>query len=69
MNRQRWTFAAVILGITVLSAGMNPSPAQADRDRLRGEVGLYYDELSPYGDWVDDTEYGSAWSPRNVGSD
>lgn len=68
MKRQRWTYAAVILGIFVLSAGMNASPARADHDSYRDEVGLYYDELSPYGDWVDDTEYGYAWCPRNVGS-
>lgn len=68
MNRQRWTFAAVMLSIIALSAGISPSPARAEHDSYRDEVGLYYDELSPYGDWVDDTEYGYAWCPRNVGS-
>jgi hypothetical protein len=69
MNRQRWIFSAVILGLIVLSAGINPTPARADHDSYRDEVGLYYDELSPYGEWVDDTEYGYAWCPRGVGSD
>ncbi len=68
MNRPRWIFSAVILGLIVLSAGINPTPARAEHDSYRDEVGLYYDELSPYGDWVDDTEYGYAWCPRNVGS-
>lgn len=69
MNRQRWTFSAVILGVIVLSAGMTASPARADHGSLRAEVGIYYDELSPYGDWVDDSQYGAAWCPRHVGSD
>ena len=69
MNRQRWTFSAVILGVIVLSAGMTASPARAYHDDLRAEVGIYYDELSPYGDWVDDSQYGAAWCPRHVGSD
>ncbi len=68
MNIQRWTFTAVILGGIVLSAGLAAPPARADQGSLRAEVGIYYDELSPYGDWVDDSQYGSAWCPRNVGS-
>jgi hypothetical protein len=70
MNRQHWTFTAVLLGAIVLSAGLTALPARADHDDdyLRAEVGVYYDELSPYGDWVDDTQYGTAWCPRNVGS-
>ncbi|MEP7009757.1 MAG: DUF6600 domain-containing protein [Acidobacteriota bacterium] len=69
MKIQRWTSMAVILGVIVLSAGMTASPARADHGSLRGEVGIYYDELSPYGDWVDDSQYGAAWCPRHVGSD
>jgi len=60
---------AVILGVIVLSAGMTASPARADHGSLRAEVGIYYDELSPYGDWVDDSQYGAAWCPRHTGSD
>jgi Family of unknown function (DUF6600) len=32
----------------------------------RGEVGFFYDELSPYGDWVLTNDYGWAWFPRDV---
>lgn len=32
-------------------------------------VDLFYDQLSPYGDWVDAGEYGYAWHPRDVGED
>ncbi len=32
----------------------------------RAEVGFFYDELSPYGDWVMTAQYGWAWFPRDV---
>ena len=32
----------------------------------RIEVGFFYDELSPYGEWVLTAEYGWSWFPRNV---
>ncbi len=37
-----------------------------DRYSPRDEVGFFYDELSPYGDWVMSRAYGWAWFPRNV---
>jgi hypothetical protein len=43
-----------------------------DRDRYYGapaprvEVGFFYEELSPYGDWVYTRDYGWAWFPRDV---
>lgn len=35
----------------------------------RGEVGFFYDELSPYGDWVLTRDHGWAWFPRTVRAD
>lgn len=32
----------------------------------RSEVGFFYDELSPYGDWVLTRDLGWAWFPRDV---
>ncbi len=69
MNRRRWIFPVALAGAIALSSGLLASPALADHGSLRAEVGIYYDELSPYGDWVDDTQYGAAWCPRHVGSD
>ena len=34
----------------------------------RDEVGFFYDELSPYGDWILSRDYGWAWFPRDVHS-
>ena len=36
------------------------------RQTPRGEVGFFYDELSPYGDWVLTGDYGWAWFPRDM---
>ncbi len=32
----------------------------------RGDVGFFYDELSPYGDWVLSRDHGWTWFPRDV---
>jgi hypothetical protein len=37
-----------------------------DSPTPREEVGFFYDELSPYGDWVLTRAYGWAWFPRDV---
>lgn len=36
------------------------------RDSPASEVGFFYQELSPYGDWVYTHQYGWTWLPRNV---
>lgn len=53
-----------------------PGPSQGyDQDRgydyggwrsPQSDVGFFYDELAPYGDWVLTQDNGWAWSPRNV---
>lgn len=58
------------------SSGYGPPPPGYDHDRDynhdRGyddgptpgvEVGFFYDELSPYGDWVLTRDFGWAWFP------
>lgn len=37
-----------------------------DSPTAQVDVGFFYDELSPYGDWVHTRSYGWAWFPRNV---
>jgi hypothetical protein len=38
-----------------------------DRDRAPDiDVGFFYDELSPYGEWVRHPQYGWVWFPRHV---
>jgi hypothetical protein len=55
--------AALIFG-TVAA----PAPAAAStyygRPSLEVDVGLFYDDLAPYGDWVETGDYGWGWSPH-----
>ena len=37
-----------------------------NRHSPRGDVGFFYEELSPYGDWVLTRDYGWAWFPYDV---
>ena len=47
--------------------GANDYDRGYDAERTpRGEVGFFYDELSPYGDWVQTRDYGWAWFPRDT---
>jgi hypothetical protein len=45
----------------------DPDARYFDDRAPAGEVGFFYEELSPYGDWIYSHEYGWAWLPRNVG--
>jgi hypothetical protein len=59
-------FAAT--AIILLFATMRPAAAQNYQDYQDDEGGSasyqqFYDDLSPYGEWVDDPEYGYVWIP------
>ena len=41
-----------------------PSASLYGRASLEVDVGLFYDDLSPYGDWIEYDEYGRVWVPR-----
>src|SRR6185295_8901227 len=46
-----------------------PDPGYDGYDRERApavDVGFFYNELSPYGEWVRHPQYGWAWFPRHV---
>src|SRR5437660_857519 len=32
-------------------------------------IGVLYDKLEPYGDWIEVSDYGYCWQPRGVDSD
>jgi hypothetical protein len=44
-----------------------PAPQARAQAGVPMSVGTFYDELSPYGEWVDCT-YGDCWVPRGVGA-
>jgi len=70
-------FAVLALLGSGLSAGCvvyaPPPPPDAPYDEVRAEgpdatveVGVFYDELTPYGRWVERPEYGRIWIPAGV---
>ncbi len=60
-NAMKWMFGVMLLTIGIsLSA---PHTAQAQYgDAVTYQT--FYDELSPYGDWIYDPDYGYVWAPR-----
>ena len=44
-----------------------PAPQARAQVSVSVSIGAFYDELSPYGEWVDCT-YGECWVPRGVGA-
>lgn len=57
-------FIPVLLALCTFN-WVQPEPAAAQRMSVSFQ--LFYDELSPYGDWVDNSDYGYVWVP-NAGS-
>lgn len=54
----------LLLSIACLGASVPRTGSAADVS-----VDLFYDQLQPYGDWIDAGDYGYAWHPRDVGED
>ncbi|MGE6218413.1 DUF6600 domain-containing protein [Nubsella zeaxanthinifaciens] len=53
-------FPAMVFGLFLLLAGTTQS-AKAQYDDV--SLQTFYDELSPYGTWINDAEYGYVWRP------
>ena len=53
-------FPAMMLGLLLGIAGTTES-AKAQYDDV--SLQTFYDELSPYGTWINDPEYGYVWRP------
>lgn len=60
------TNRALALACMVLAILGAAASAQADtRAEMRAEVRFFYDELAPYGHWVDHHIYGVVWVPES----
>jgi hypothetical protein len=59
------TAAALLLALGMIVLA-RPAPAQVSV-RVNLTIGTFYDELAPYGEWVD-CRYGECWVPRRVGA-
>src|SRR5262245_46458703 len=61
--------SAMLAGGVALSAVLGPAlvPANLGGSAARAEavvsIGVFFDELSPYGRWADDSRYGQVWYP------
>lgn len=51
---------ALVLGLILLLTGINQKVFAQDEDI---SLQTFYDELSPYGTWIQDPEYGYVWRP------
>ena len=62
-----------VLGLTLMGVVALPcSPGSAQPYSQQGsgaqiDVGVFYDGLAPYGDWVEMPDYGWSWAPRVEG--
>jgi uncharacterized protein DUF6600 len=66
----RRTFAVGVLVTLALAEGACTATAGAVSPRrpaqVAVDVGIFYDELAAYGDWVREPEYGWVWIPTDV---
>jgi hypothetical protein len=51
---------AIVLGLMLLLTGINQKVMAQDEDI---SLQTFYDELSPYGAWIQDSQYGYVWRP------
>ncbi|MEJ7780332.1 MAG: hypothetical protein WKF68_12165 [Daejeonella sp.] len=57
----KYELPACIFGLLFLSIFLIPSSAKAQYDEVSLET--FYEELSPYGVWIKDLQYGRVWRP------
>src|SRR5450432_2270098 len=58
-------FTSIIL--TACSQSRNIESPYIDESSNSISYQQFYDDLSPYGQWVDNPEFGYAWTPREAG--
>ena len=62
------TVLSVILTSCMVYSGRTSQQSQSQGQGTTVSFQVFYDQLSPYGQWVDDSNYGYVWIP-NSGSD
>lgn len=61
----RWVIGITVVGIMLVALPTQNVKAQPG---ISVSFQMFYDQLSPYGQWIDDPEYGYVWIP-DVGND
>jgi hypothetical protein len=62
-------FALLLLGVPLAASAQLSVGAGASvgpRGHASVDVGFFYDQLAPYGNWIERPNYGWVWTPRNV---
>jgi len=62
MKKLRTFVFSILLGLAATTAMPHSAKAEVS-------VGFFYDNLSPYGEWVSTDDYGYCWRPSNVSED
>src|SRR5882757_3247585 len=61
MKQFRKWFLALLVGLLVTGSSITKTSAQ---DEGYVSYQTFYDDLSPYGEWVNDAQYGYVWVPN-----
>ena len=60
----------LLIALVALIGAVFPRQARADDDGGDGvSFSYFYDNLSPYGDWIQTDDYGYVWQPTGVADD
>lgn len=59
--KRKYELTALMFGLVIVLISFIPSSARAQYDDVSLET--FYEELSPYGVWIDDPQYGKVWRP------
>ena len=65
MRRRSCLLTLALMGVLALAC--SPVSAQSYSQHHPGvqiDVGTFYDDLAPYGDWVEMPDYGWSWAPH-----
>ncbi|WP_276134334.1 DUF6600 domain-containing protein [Polluticoccus soli] len=67
MSRSLMWGSSLLLAILMMVAA--PVKKATAQPGVSVSFQMFYDQLSPYGQWIDDPDNGYVWSPRGVGRD
>lgn len=68
MKSYIYTFiSAILIGLAACTPGRNIENSYADDAYNSVSYQEFYDNLTPYGQWIDNAEFGSVWAPRETG--
>jgi hypothetical protein len=73
MSKTRIALFTLLLSSTLAGAGSAATSVSVgvqvgSSGRSTVDVGFFYDDLAPYGNWVERPQYGWVWTPRSVAS-